>query len=749
MTQETAGSPRFGESRAGQYTVELPAYALGVHGQYLICYCRAEETCKYVRSRSLYEKRPIRGILRILFWLVRHPEIKETSDRHSGNNPAGTQHSAPIPLNPSLYSLSNGCRSIWGQIIAGRIVTGKPFGQVPFQAHVELLRRFLTHREDIVESIEALLNAQRKPIRYLQDRSLLSRHFEDCFFARTAVTASQTRPDLPTDRGQLEEAHWAGGFRPRQVDYLHNDLAHPAEMMIRGFHFWQQTWWPGRNGRMHYAHTLFNLYVIRCLEFLSMRLWDEDPSSSAQGKPGGRLAEIQGLLDDLRRSSPADQPVIVRDARWLIPLAQSLITDELAPYFEVARQVTETLPEADRLEIRKAHVRMLGGHLTSQIRHYCTKDGVSGVSINEHSVVVRTRTSNALDFALLVCGLVDLLKAYDRALQSGDDRMRLEMAGAICQGISADPELFLNRVDLLSAYSMIEHVFIATDATQGANQGHVAYSPLGQRHVQLLKEYGRLIDRLTRPLRDDFPRFRPVDGGYSPYGVMFGIPSGLIELMALKTLQRDAETRFSLEDVFSDGDTSAAKLAWVDGWRRLPHIDREVQRLYDYPQQFAEDIYDRIEHEFSQASPAKPCGSNAEACDGSRTGRLYIVPPSIKQGDDPETDSKEAAIPELPARYFGSSDRQIVAAHKAAPYDRAQLLHDRQEGHFLVSYETPGGWNALRKDLLAEVLGAGRDARIVGLPLDAAQVLRFMCSDLVIPEDVADQASVPPSIEKA
>jgi hypothetical protein len=599
-------------------------------------------------------------------------------------------------------------------------VTGKAFGQVPFQAHVELLRFFLTHRKDIVESIEAVLNAQRKPIRYLQDRSLLSHHFEDCFFARTAVTAIQTRL-----RGQLEEAHWAGGFRPRQVHYLHNDLIHPAEMMIRGFHCWQQTRWPGRNGRMHYAHTLFNLYVIRCLAFLSMRLWDEDPSSA-----GGRLAGIQGVLDDLWRSSPADQPVIVRDARWLIPLAQSLITDELAPYFEVARQVTETLREADGLEIRKAHVRMLGGHLTSQIRHYCTKNGVS---INEHSVVVRTRTSNALDFALLVQGLVELLKAYAIALQSGDERMRLDMAGAICQGISPDPELFLNRVDLLSAYSMIEHVFIATD-----REGHVVYSPLGRRHVQLLREYGALIDRLIKSLRNDFPRFRPVDGGCSPYGVMFGLPSNLIEHMALKTLQPDAETRFSLEDVFDDGDTSAAKLAWVNGWRKLPHIDRGAQRLYDYPQQFAEDIYDRIDSELRRRD------SDAEACDDSRTGRLYIV-----FGDDPETDSKSSAIPELPAQYFRSSDRQIVAAHKAEPYDRAQLLHERQEGHFLVSYETPGGWIALKKDLLTEVLEAGREARIVGLPLDAAQVLRFMCTGLVIPENVADQASVPPSIEKA
>ncbi len=69
----------------------------------------------------------------------------------------------------------------------------------------------------------------------------------------------------------------------------------------------------------------------------------------------------------------------------------------------------------------------------------------------------------------------------------------------------------------------------------------------------------------------------------------------------------------------------------------------------------------------------------------------------------------------------------------------------RLEAHFLVSYETPGGWIALKKDLLTEVLGAGRDARIAGLPLDAAQVLRLMCTDLAIPENVADQASADPN----
>ena len=130
--------------------------------------------------------------------------------------------------------------SVWTGIVMGEMSqpfaapeerpAAPPLAQVPFQANVELLQLFLTHREDIVERIQGVLNAQRKPIQYLQDRRLLSRHFEDCFFTLTGVTHDQTRL-----RGQLQEAHWASGFRPRQVPGLHNDLIDPAEMMIRGF----------------------------------------------------------------------------------------------------------------------------------------------------------------------------------------------------------------------------------------------------------------------------------------------------------------------------------------------------------------------------------------------------------------------------------------------------------------------------------------------------------------------------------
>jgi hypothetical protein len=337
-----------------------------------------------------------------------------------------------------------------------------------------------------------------------------------------------------------------------------------------------------------------------------------------------------------------------------------------------------------------------------------------GTSLDEKTLILSTRRSNALDLALLLQGLVPLLQAYERARRGGDSQKRLELAAAICQGISPDPELFLNRLDLLGPYSMIEHLFITTD-----REGHAVYAPMGQRHLHLLEQYESSIRRLAKSLYDDCRHFRPVDGAYSPYGVLFGFSSNLIEHMAFKTLQPDAETRFSLEDVFHDGE--ADKLAWVSAWRKLPHITREAVKLFEYPQQFAEDIFARVEHALRR------CVSDGETNAAPQTGRVFILPE-----DEPSADPKVSAIPEVPVQYIRSSDRQIAAAHKAELYDETYLLHERQEGEFVLSYKTSGGWVAITKDVLTEIVGAGEDVKIVGLPAAAAGVLRLMCPKLVI-----------------
>jgi hypothetical protein len=59
---------------------------------------------------------------------------------------------------------------------------------VPFQAHVELVQFFLARRDDIVERIQGLLNAQRKPADCLQNGALLSGLFEDCSTRSAAST---------------------------------------------------------------------------------------------------------------------------------------------------------------------------------------------------------------------------------------------------------------------------------------------------------------------------------------------------------------------------------------------------------------------------------------------------------------------------------------------------------------------------------------------------------------------------------
>jgi hypothetical protein len=451
------------------------------------------------------------------------------------------------------------------------------------------------------------------------------------------------------------------------------------------------------------------VYVIRCLALLTMRLWDDGSSSVSD-----RLSHVQGVLDELWRIRAVDQPVLVRDARWLIQMAQSPATDDLGAYFRVAENIAESFSTEDRIDIHTAGVGMAAGHLRSQIRYHSMN---KLVSLDEASLTLTTRTSNALDFALLIQELVPLLEAYENACQSSDGRKRLALADAICQGISADPELFLNRVELLGAYSMIEHLFITTDGN-----GQAVYTAMGRRHARLVQEYHTRIGRVSRALAGDCAHFRPVAGTYSPYGVLYGFSSDLLEHMALKTTQPDAVKHFSLEDVFVAADETGDKLAWVSGWRKLPHLTPEVQQLFDYPQQFAEDVFARVELALRKHVEAD------EANVVAGTGRLFIV-----SEDHPDTDSGTSQIPDLPVRYIASSDRQIVAANKAEFCDEARLSSDRREGKCLLSYRTSGGWVAITKAVLTEVLGAGRDVKIAGLPATAVGVLGLMCPNLVAP----------------
>ena len=572
---------------------------------------------------------------------------------------------------------------------------------VSFDEHVELLEFFLAHRDDVVAKIQELLNAQYKPPRYLQDRRQLARDFEECFFALTGLGV-----DRASVRGTLEQAHWARGFKPRDMHDMPNDLLQPGDLIARALVMWASTGWPSRKARTRYAHILFNLYLVRQLAFLAMRTWDGGSGSTAV-----RLAKAQRVLDAVWRATPADQPVLVRDVRWLIPVALSPTTDDLLPYFEVAEEIGATFAEDDRLAISSATVQLAGGHLRSYLQYYVVQ---KGRPLDEAGLIVLTRKSNALDFSLLIHGLVPLLGGYERALESGDSVQRLQLADAICQGVSPDPELLIDRLDLLGPYTMVEHLFTTTD-----HEGRAAYTPLGRRHVQLLEEYKARIARLAKPLHHDCQNFKPAEGAYSPYGVLYGVASNIVEHIAFKALARDDAAPFALEDVFVAG--GADKLAWVTGWRKLPHVDRRVQRQYAFPFELADALFARVERALRTRA------NDDEANAAARTGKLHVF-----ALDDAKAGSNAASIPDLPVRYIASSDIRVVAAGKAKAWDSKQIEEARAEGHLAVSYETPGGWVAVSKDFLTEVLGASRDVRVVGLPREAAERLCLMGGVLVV-----------------
>lgn len=575
------------------------------------------------------------------------------------------------------------------------IASGLRARELPFQTHVDLLQTFLAQRAAIVERLGTVLNCQKLPLEYQQDRALLNQQFKACFFAPGSISQAQV---LLAD--QLEQAHWAGGFKPRAKPG--NDLVNPVEMLIRGFHMWRQTRWPGSKGRMHFAHTLFNLYLLRLLALMTLRLWDE----GMDGVPA-RLTQLQSLLDALCQGSPDDQPRLVKDIRWLPAVAMSPTTDALSGYFEVAEKIALSFNQDDLVEAQRAWVLTGAGHLRSQLRTLSVR---REVPIDDLALVLITRMSNALDVTLLMEGLVVLLAAYERALHSGEEQQRRILAAAICQGISPDPLLFLERLDLLLPYTMIEYLFITTD---DAGQG--AYTHMGERHLRLLEEYKALLPRVVQALLDDSVHSRPVEGQYSPYGALYGFSSNLVELIAFKSLQRDAMLHFSLEDVFTPG--AADKLAWVNGWRDLPHVKAEVVQQFVYPASFAAAMAQRVE----SALQACAAGNAAPVA-----GKLYLLP---EEGEP--TAAELSGIADLPLRFIQSSDAQLVAAGRAEAKDPEDLLHCRIEGEYLVSYESPQGWVGISKDLLTEVLGSGQNARLRGLPGHAMETLRLMCPDLV------------------
>jgi hypothetical protein len=538
-----------------------------------------------------------------------------------------------------------------------------------FGEPVALLRDFLDRRQDLVEQI---------------DRGVLNVRGDAGFPG-----------ELSRLNQQLAASHLADGFEPIALEGSSHDF-NPLELASRAHQHWDRTRRPGRNVRLPYAERLYSVFILRQLERLSLRIWDEGNDGAAD-----RLQQIQGLLDRLNAAPSAD--AMIRDARWLIQTAQGPLTRRLDPYFKTAERIPASFTRSRRIEIHKAGARLTSGHLRSQLRHRAAE---TDRPADDPEVLATTRNSNSMDAALLVGDLVPLLEAYETT-GGPDIDGRLDLADAILQGVSADPELLLTRLDLLTPCTMIETLFI--EAGEG---GRPRYTAMGSAHRHLLESYAALIGRNAGALREDARRLDPRDHPYSPLGIVYGFCADILSNMALDTLLSQPSFGLSLEDLLAGRGSLEHKRTRVEAWKARQELPG-ARNPVDYSAAWAAQIFDRTMTALAVRAGNKDRANASSVPDA----RLFV-------------DAAPEGTP-LAQEHCVTSDLQRAIATGATAFPRGQIVSDRNEGRFLASAEGDGKWFGISKVVLTACTSHGKNALMTGVPPSVVDVLHLTCPGLV------------------
>jgi len=602
----------------------------------------------------------------------------------------------------------------------------------PFSDHIALLEQFLKGRTAIVGGLERqLFSARGKAHAGSGDRESIADILDACFFESPTISRH-----LSGLKGQLDAAHLTDGFEPARQDGYSRALD-PVELALRACRYWDSTRWPGTNGRLAFAQSLYAVFILRQLEHLSVRIWDEGPDrpSSIVDRPSSnkdqaeeRLRDVQHLLDRLN----AEKIQMVRDARWLIQTAQGPLTRHVEPYFIKAANISGSFTDTDRIEIHKAGAVLAGGHLRSQLRHLSFR---TGWAFDDPQLLALTRSSNSMDMALLVRDLVPLLDAYSAACVRQDGDARLALADAILQGLSADPELLLTRLDLLGPSTMIEELFIERSDTHAARQAGpievgrnfscATYSSLGEVHREYLARYGELLGRTAESLRQDSRALDPAGAAYSPLGIVHGFCADLVSNMVLNTLRSPSPSDLSLEDVFLSRGRLEEKQTQAREWERLPKGEGE-RAPFEHSPEWAAQMYARLAGalEARAAHPAEPNASQFP------TARLYIVPRAVPV--DALTDGVLPAGIVSAQEHCLSSDVARARMTGATALTADRISADRAEGRLLACAQAEGAWFGVSKVPLTLCASQGKDALLMDLPAGVIDLLRVVCPEFLV-----------------
>ena len=567
----------------------------------------------------------------------------------------------------------------------------------PFSEHIGLIEQFLSNHQSIADCLERqLFGARGKAAAQAGDRESIADIIHACFFESPAISEH-----LAHLNGQLHAARLADGFEPALQDGYVRELD-PSELVLRACHYWDSLRWPGRNGRLVFVQSLYAMFVLRQLEQLSLRIWD--PSTVLGASEGDeaaavRLQNLQHLLDVLNANQSAHGTTLVRDTRWLIQTAQGPLTRHVRPYFIKAANMSAL----QDLEIHKAGAVLAGGHLRSQLQHLSWH---TAWAFDDPRLLALTRSSNSMDMALLNRDLVPLLDAYAAACVQRDENVRLTLADAILQGLSADPELLLTRLDLLEPSTMIEDLS-------------------GELDREYLARYGELIAATARSLQQDSRAFDPANAAYSPLGIVYGFCTDLFSNMVLNTLRPASSSDLSLEDLFISRERLEEKQALAHAWERLPKREGEPAP-FEHSTEWAAQMYTRLTRAL-EARAARPAEPNAS---GVRKSCLYVVPRGVP------IDSLSDGL--LPAGIVSAQEHSLTTdvtrarttGATALPADR--LIADRAEGRLLACVQYEGAWFGVSKVPLTLFISQGKDALITDVPVGVIDVLRKVCPEILV-----------------
>jgi hypothetical protein len=315
-----------------------------------------------------------------------------------------------------------------------------------------------------------------------------------------------------------------------------------------------------------------------------------------------------------------------------------------------------------------------------------------------------------------------------------DTDARLALADPILQGMSADPELFLTRLDLLGPSTMIEDLFVdrSDDSSAFALQPHIAmadkalgYTAMGEGHREHLARYGELVGHTAEFLQHDSRALAPANAAYSPLGVVYGFCADLVANMVLNTLRPSSKRDLSLEDMFNSRERLDEKWTQAQEWSRLPKREGEPDP-FEHSTEYAERMYARLTIALA-ARAARPAEPNASTF---RKSCLYVVPRDVAI-DSLSDGVLPGGIVSVPEHCLTSDlTRARLTGATALPADR--LVADRAEGRLLASAHADGAWFGVSKVPLTLCTSQGKDALIEDVPPGVVDLLRQACPELVV-----------------